>query len=220
MKMKTMVKIFINNTAVYLLERKDKQLIDKKYPEENITHVKFSGKESLLLLIERAEKDKKESAVLLEHENADELFNIFKSFYKSISAAGGVVKNQNSEMLMIFRRGKWDLPKGKVEKHESAIEAAVREVQEETGLKKVKADNLIYFYPWHQLCTYHTYFISDKRILKDTQWFSMQCADTSLPHPQVEEEITKAEWVPQNKIPDLMKNTYGSIVDVIKYSVW
>ncbi len=214
-----MVKIFINKTAVYLLERNDKPLIDVKYSGEKITGYDFSDKSSLLSLIEKSERNTESSTIFIEHKNADELFEIFKSFYKPVSAAGGVVKNNKGEALMIFRRGKWDLPKGKVEKNESVKEAAVREVQEETGLKNIEAGKQIYLYPWKQSCTYHTYNIGDKKILKDTHWFEMRSADTSLLQPQTEEEITKAEWAPVQKIPELMNESYGSIADVIRYSL-
>lgn len=214
-----MVKIFINNVAVYLLEKNDKQRIDIKYPEEKTTHYVFSDQSSLLSLIEQSEKNTETSVIFIEHKDADKLFSIFKSFYKLISAAGGVVKNNKEEVLMIFRRGKWDLPKGKVEKNESVKEAALREVQEETGLKNIKAENQICLYPWQQPCTYHTYNIGDKKILKDTHWYEMQSADTSLLQPQTEEEITKAEWVSAHKVPELMSESYGSIADVIRYSL-
>ena len=77
---------------------------------------------------------------------------------KKIIAAGGLVINENDELLMIFRRGKWDLPKGKLDKGESIADCALREVMEETGLQQVKIEKPLGI-------TYHEYF--DKRLRND-----------------------------------------------------
>ena len=95
--------------------------------------------------------------------------------------------NTNKELLVIYRRGSWDLPKGKIDPGETKEEAAVREIQEETGLQTVELGKLI-------CSTYHTY--KDKkgnRILKLTHWFEMHTTEIAL-IPQAEEDIEVAEW--------------------------
>ena len=53
-------------------------------------------------------------------------WEIFKSSFKYIIAAGGVVYNSNDEILVIFRNGKWDLPKGKLEDGMERVNSPVR----------------------------------------------------------------------------------------------
>ncbi|MCK7539615.1 MAG: NUDIX domain-containing protein [Marinilabiliales bacterium] len=63
------------------------------------------------------------------------------SLFNIVIAAGGFVRNEKDEILFIFRRGHWDLPKGKLNHKKGIIEkkkdAAVREVMEETGIEKI-----------------------------------------------------------------------------------
>ena len=96
---------------------------------------------------------------------------MLKTITKSVTlikAAGGLVKNLNGEYLFIYRNDKWDLPKGKVEKNERVKEAAVREVEEECGIKVDKLGD--------KICkTYHVYINKGDVVLKKTHWFDMKC---------------------------------------------
>jgi 8-oxo-dGTP pyrophosphatase MutT (NUDIX family) len=143
--------------------------------------------------------------------NKDEnlLFEWFKSMFKIVEAAGGVVKNPNNEYLFIFRNGKWDLPKGKIEKNELVKDAAIREVEEECGISKLE---IVKELP----TTYHTYSIEDKAILKPTYWFEMSSSDGSKLVPQTEEGITDVQWIKDGDISKVRENTYGSILDLIE----
>ena len=97
----------------------------------------------------------------------------FAQDFKIIHAAGGIVSDENGEILMIFRYGCWDFPKGKVEDGEDWETAALREVQEETGLQDITLQ--------HPLPnTYHTYILHDMPILKITHWYAMQAPAQSL----------------------------------------
>ncbi len=58
-------------------------------------------------------------------ENKDDLTSFSKGM-TSVEAAGGLVLNEKGEVLMIFRRGSWDLPKGKIDPNESVETAAIR----------------------------------------------------------------------------------------------
>lgn len=121
-----------------------------------------------------------------------------------IHAAGGIVSNENDEILMIFRYGCWDFPKGKVEKGEDWETAAVREVEEETGLHDVRITR-----PYPN--TYHTYTLHDTPILKITHWYEMRASQQSLT-PQTEEDISQAVWVPRVKVAERLKQSYASLI--------
>lgn len=118
-------------------------------------------------------------------------------------AAGGVVCNPEDERLMIFRFGKWDLPKGHVEKGETIRYAAVREVQEETGLVKLEIGNPI-------AKTYHIYYMDGRWILKQTAWYDMITFSTVLT-PQTEEGIEKAVWVTREQMYKNLATSYSSL---------
>ncbi len=125
-----------------------------------------------------------------------------------IKAAGGLVKNENNSHLFIYRNGKWDLPKGKVEKYEKVKDAAVREVEEECGIKVSKLGE--------KICkTYHVYIYKGEVVLKKTHWFNMSCKGQNKLKPQVEEGITDVRWFKKGHIEPIVKNTFPSIMDVL-----
>lgn len=128
--------------------------------------------------------------------------------YEKIVAAGGVVLNENDEILMIFRRGKWDLPKGKQEDNEPVELCAERETKEETGLTE-----LTLIRPLKK--TYHTYVEKKLLILKETHWFLFTTPGTPALTPQVEEDIFKAEWVRKDDLPNYTANTFRLVEDVL-----
>ena len=119
------------------------------------------------------------------------------------------MKNETGEWLFIFRNGKWDLPKGKVEKKEAITKAAIREVEEECGIGKL---TIIKELP----TTYHTYYMEERAILKRTYWFEMLCKDTSVLIPQLEEGITDVKWLSKKQLRQVLENTYESVKDVMK----
>lgn len=129
---------------------------------------------------------------------------------KRIIAAGGLVTNEKNEVLMIFRRGFWDLPKGKLDKGESIEACALREVQEETGLKTIHLGKFI-------TITLHEYFDTylNKEAIKESHWYHMSILGEPLLVPQTEEDITQIKWVPLKELPDHFAKTYSNIIDVI-----
>ncbi len=126
-------------------------------------------------------------------------------YAKGIVAAGGIVKNENGKTLIIFRREFWDLPKGKVEKGEKIINAAQREVEEETG---VTIDSL----QEEAVITYHCYRLKGNDCIKETHWYHMQArpgqADLT---PQAEEDIEQALWASNEEIKALGPKFYPLI---------
>ena len=147
-------------------------------------------------------------AGILWNEDIDKLKKAFYKHFSIVQAAGGVVKNETDEILFIFRRGKWDLPKGKNDGNEPAKECALREVKEETGLLKVKAGKKI-------CTTYHTYHEFGKHILKETEWFDMKTTSDQKLIPQLDEGIQKIEWVNKPDIPGKLKKSFPLIADVL-----
>lgn len=134
-----------------------------------------------------------------------------KAFFKKftlVQAAGGLVKNDDGEILLIFRRGKWDLPKGKLDRGETLETCAVREVKEETGLKEVQLSSPL-------LITYHTYHEGTKFILKESHWFLMAAHGKQSLVPQTDEDIHEIKWVAPGDIQPYLKNTFPSVVDVL-----
>ncbi|MDR1227400.1 MAG: NUDIX domain-containing protein [Prevotellaceae bacterium] len=131
----------------------------------------------------------------------------FCSGYKVVEAAGGLVYNPKGERLMIYRRGYWDLPKGKVEKNEKPEECALREVKEECGVHGLSIQKLI-------CTTRHTYREKGQAILKISHWYAMSCDNGNPPIPQTEEDITIAEWSDYKKVTENLRGCYPSISEV------
>ena len=123
-----------------------------------------------------------------------------------ITAAGGLVQNSNGEFLLMFRRGFWDLPKGKLDAGESIPDCAVREVREETGLQSLELGPFI-------CTTTHPYFDTwlNKDVVKQTHWFSMLSLANDKLVPQTEEDIEKLVWVTVPELPEYFNNTYPTI---------
>lgn len=140
--------------------------------------------------------------------NAKEFLKSDKKSITLIEAAGGLVKNTAGHYLFIYRNNKWDLPKGKIEKDEKVKEAAVREVEEECGIKVSKLKD--------KICkTYHVYINRGDVVLKKTHWFNMDCKDRNKLKPQKEEGITDARWFEKHHIEPIIDNTFPSILDVL-----
>jgi 8-oxo-dGTP pyrophosphatase MutT (NUDIX family) len=135
--------------------------------------------------------------------------NLFKQHFAFIKAGGGVVLNTHNSLLAIYRKGKWDLPKGKLDDGETIEECALREVEEETGVRNLKLGKLI-------CSTYHLY-TQNKSIFKQTDWFEMKTDSQEL-KPQVEEGIDEAIWVEKKQIDELFQQTYDSIKYVLNHA--
>ena len=130
----------------------------------------------------------------------------FAQDYTLIHAAGGIVANEDDEVLMIFRYGCWDFPKGKVEAGEAWPTAALREVEEETGLHDITLAEPL-------PNTYHTYTLHGAPILKITHWYAMHAPVQPLT-PQTEEDISQAVWVPRTEVAERLRESYLSLKEL------
>lgn len=127
---------------------------------------------------------------------------------KVIKAAGGLVSNEEMHYLFIFRNGKWDLPKGKLDNGETFRLAAVREVEEECG---IQINGL-----GRKICnTYHIYEMNKERVLKKTAWYRMKAVNQNNLVPQLEEGITDVRWLAPGDFMMVRQNTYPLIRDLL-----
>ena len=140
-------------------------------------------------------------------------FNTFASFYLIIEAAGGIVRHPSGKYLFIKRFGKWDLPKGKIEKGENPSQAALREVNEECGISNLILSGEL-------PSTFHTYKLAGQRILKKTWWFAMEYSGNLQTKPQTAEGISEATWLVPSQFDMVLENTYRSISDLIEEVAW
>ncbi len=189
-----MFTIFINNNPIYLTD-------SLAHSKEN-NFFKFDEVD-LQTFINKLETEEINDLYLYD-DNMQRLYEKFANSFRIIEAAGGVVDNSKGEILFIFRNGIWDLPKGKIEKNESIKEAALREVEEECGIKQLKLEKLIDK-------TYHIYEINNLYILKITHWFLMHSDFQGKFFPQLEEGITKVQWVSRQNLTKVLVNTFANI---------
>ncbi|WP_299181672.1 NUDIX domain-containing protein [uncultured Chryseobacterium sp.] len=195
-----MYKVFVNEKK--LLLSKQAEGLEKSLGYENFTTLEIG-----LDLLENTSARE----LNIYGENIDEIWEEFQKLFRIIEAAGGIVSNNEQEILFIRRLGKWDLPKGKMEKGESREESAVREIEEETGLKDVELIRFIN-------TTYHIYVERNgEKILKCTHWFEMNFDGEDTSKPQTEEGITEVAWKNYSQIKnEVFPNTFKNIKLIIK----
>lgn len=194
-----MYKVFIN----------EKRLSLNNQPESNHHNIKYHGSESIDEALDILENSSV-SNICLYDDNLEKLWQYFKSYFNVIEAAGGLVTNLKQEILFIYRLSKWDLPKGKLEKNEDTEAAAIREVEEETGIKNIEIKDFLQN-------TYHIYKENKKnKTLKITHWYHMLHVGNDIPTPQIEEGISKVEWLPYKKVQEnIFPQTFKNIQQVL-----
>lgn len=132
---------------------------------------------------------------------------IFKKLKEKIPvqrAGGGFVYNKKGEVLFIFRNGKWDLPKGGKNKGEKMSHAALREVEEETGVNQLKVTKKLQK-------TYHIFKRNGRYKLKITTWFEMTSDFDGITVGQAEEGIEKVAWLNPEQVKEALTNSYENI---------
>ena len=202
-----MYKVFINNKAVVFIEDMNNFQLS-----ENDRVLKYTSVKVLFAEYEKFIKDdSKLNLFVVSEKNVEKLFNTFISFFKEIEASGGMVRNAENKIMLIFRYDKWDLPKGKMKKNEKPEKAAIREVIEETGISDIK---ILKQLP----CTYHIYTLKGERIIKKTYWYEMFTYSKQIPVPQTVEGITDVRWMNKQEITKALKNTYRSIFELFRFS--
>lgn len=148
--------------------------------------------------------DKSIPGYVWESHTADALWKQVVLHYHHWQAAGGLITNPSGEILLMFRRGKWDLPKGKIDAGETPEEAALREVKEETGLYHIRITGKL-------TDTWHVYPLQERQILKQTHWFAMAFTGEELTIPQIEEDIVDIQWIRPENISKYMPYSYANL---------
>jgi len=201
------IKIYFNDKPLFLTDALNADIEPYRHHDDAVFIDEFSHG-GINSMIHEMRQEKVHAGIYF-HTNVEELRKAFWKKFMLVKAAGGLVLNEDGEILFIFRRGKWDLPKGKLDEGETLETCAVREVQEETGLKKVQLKK-------HLVTTYHTYDESGHHILKETWWYLLSASKKEALVPQTIEQITQIEWADPRNLEKYVSNTYPSIIDVLK----
>ncbi|MBP6402240.1 MAG: NUDIX hydrolase [Bacteroidia bacterium] len=205
MKEKSEYKVFVNDKPFVIREIYQPS---EKDETEGIQIISESSV-SLEKAIGDLERNKKWKQVNYLTDSPLQTWKQMVSQFTLIEAAGGLVQKNDDSYLVIFRRGKWDLPKGKLDYDESPEQAALREVEEECGISKLR---ILKPLP----TTFHTYPEGGRRILKKTHWYLMESDDNRKLIPQAEEDIQEALWMSETEIKTkVFSNTYNSIQDLL-----
>jgi 8-oxo-dGTP pyrophosphatase MutT (NUDIX family) len=200
------LKVYFNEKPLFLCDHIDVAIEPYLHHDDAVYIDEFSP-HAIKSMIHEMETPRIHAGIFY-HTDLPELKKAFWRKFVLQKAGGGLVFNADNEMLFIFRRNKWDLPKGKLEAGESIETCALREVQEETGLKAVELKEFL-------VATYHTYHESGKHLLKESSWYLMEVKGTPELMPQLEEEITRATWIKKQALTEVLANTYPSIKEVI-----
>jgi len=193
-----MQKIFVGNKPIILTSKVEPETDFKNYLIDSVDIHK---------ILHNLKKEKYKS-IRLVGDNEKLLLKKFLEFLPNVVAGGGKVLNSEGRILFIFRNGKWDLPKGKAENKETIDQTALREVEEETGVKGLSITKPLEI-------TYHIFKRNGQYFIKKTYWFEMFSAYTGDLKPQKNEGITKVKWVSPKKLIKVRKNIYANIEALI-----
>ncbi len=194
-----MYKVFINESSLSFINS------GLRSSNEELNYLSNFNFESLIAKLESASSPQHLSIV---HPEPEIAWKDFLNYFKIIEAAGGLVQNRKGEILLIYRLGFWDLPKGKIEKNEAKEDAAIREVEEECGIEDLQILRRL-------KNSYHIYTHNGLRVLKPTYWYEMKTSFSGQLIPQLEEDITKAKWIDKNDLKNYISKTYASIAELI-----
>lgn len=207
-----MYKVFFNDSIIHIVSGID--ISSKNNINDNII---LNSYDFVNQLISDIESGIKGNDFLLVDQEINQLWKQFRSYFNEIHAAGGLVQNNEGSFLFIKRLGVWDLPKGKIERKETPENAAIREVEEECGLK-----NLQIIKPLDS--TFHIYRspylpFPKNLVLKETKWLLMKYPGDELPIPQTEENIDEVHWFSRSEIEIPLSNTYRSLQEFIENQI-
>jgi 8-oxo-dGTP pyrophosphatase MutT (NUDIX family) len=201
------IKIYFNEKPLFLCDKIDKEIEEYAHHDDAVFIDEFSPP-ALNSIIHEMRLDKVHAGIFM-HKDLDTLRKAFWKKFLLIQAAGGLVENEKGGLLLMIRRGKWDLPKGKLDPKETLEHCAVREVEEETGLRNIVLGSPL-------VVTYHTYDENGKHFLKESHWYRMKISGSQTLVPQLEEQITQVKWVEPAAIGSVTGNTFPSILDVFR----
>lgn len=201
------ITVYIYNKPVHLCDTLDEHL-EKLHHRPDTIFIDELDSHTIKAMLKEIGLPEISRGIFL-HPDLEELKKQFFKKFEVHVAGGGLVVNENGEMLMIFRRGAWDLPKGHLDKGETIEECAVREVQEETGLKNVELGKFL-------TITYHSYEQGTHHIMKESHWFLMKSSLDEKLVPQTDEDIDEIEWVKGEQLDQYLPQAYPSIRNVLQ----
>ena len=201
------IKIYFNDKPLFLCDAVD-ATIQPYIHHDDAVFIDELNLHTVKAMIHEMQVPKVHAGVFY-HDDLEVLKKAFFKKFTVVLAAGGLVENENKELLLIFRRGRWDLPKGKTDKGEKLEACALREVEEETGLTRIKLSSPL-------MLTHHVYHEGARFILKESHWYRMKVSGEQTPEPQTEEDITELKWVKPADLEKYYKNSFPSVVDVLK----
>jgi 8-oxo-dGTP pyrophosphatase MutT (NUDIX family) len=201
------IKIYFNDKPLFLCDEMTEEISKYAHHDDAVLIDEYSHP-AVNSMLHEMRRESIHAGIFL-HSDLGTLKKAFWKKFMVVQAGGGLVQNEIGQQLFMLRRGKWDLPKGKLDPGETLEQCAVREVGEETGLKRVRLDGPL-------LVTYHTYDESGHHILKETHWYRMTALPDQVITPQREEQITELIWADPEQIGGLLKNTFPSILDVLR----
>jgi len=199
-------KVYYNNKPLILTN--DRRSFIRQYPvAEGYLSLTGAFSRNFRLAFDHLSKFTSLGAII-EDISEPALMNEMHALYEPIDAGGGVVLNEDGKVLMIYRRGKWDLPKGKRDEGEPIDVCALREVSEETGLQQLTLRG--------KICdTYHVYTQYGKSHIKHTAWFRMSGTGKEALVPQKEENIIEARWIAPEDLAPIVFKSYEAIREVL-----
>lgn len=200
------IKIYFNDKPLFLCDELNEEINSYAHHDDAVLIDEYSTP-AVNSIIHEMRLAKIHAGIFL-HKDLETLKKAFWKKFILVQAAGGLIQNEKKELLFMFRRDKWDLPKGKLDKGETLAQCAVREVEEETGLKNVVLESPL-------LITYHTYDENGKHILKETHWYNMKVSGDPRLIPQAEEQITELKWIDGKHRGTVIGNTFPSVLDVL-----
>lgn len=200
------IKIYFGDKPIYLCDEISDTLKELLH-HPDVVFIDELSSHAINALMHEIKKESFHAGIILSPD-FEKLKKAFFKHFTVIEAAGGIVQNDEKDLLFIFRRGKWDLPKGKMEKKEPAAACAEREIEEETAVKNLKLKKTIGD-------TYHIYDEFGKHYLKISHWFYFTTTGKQNPKPQAEEDITEIKWFKTKDIKKPMANTYSTIKDIL-----
>lgn len=189
-----MYKVFVNDKPLFLTNQVVKETDFQLFLLEGV---------DIKQIIVKMFQNKIDKAFLY-HPDEKEIMAKLKEKIPVSKAGGGLVYNKKGEVLFIFRNGKWDLPKGGIEKGESIEETAIREVEEETGVSGLKITGKLQK-------TYHVFKRNGQYKLKVTHWFEMKTNFVGTPKGQADEGIEQVVWMKPKQIKEALGNSYENI---------
>ncbi len=202
------LKIYIGEKPFFIVEKLDTNL-ELLAATHGTIMLNHADTVSLKKAVDDLENSPAKAVIVLTN-TVDIIVEKLKKNLVYIQAGGGLVQNEVAEFLFIYRLGKWDLPKGKLDEGETIEQCALREVHEETGLENIVLGELL-------LHTWHVYHAWGEHVLKQTSWFKMSGPAGQILTPQAEEDISETAWLKKEDWGKVLENTFPSIRDVMDF---